>query len=130
MASIAGMRTRILVAGALIALLASVSAAAAGSMTKHFYGSKKIAAGQTRTVTVSYPDALEYGNAVYSGSVRVVAVAGGGRAPDLAKVRILSRGSVLGGSGYQVRVRNTSAHGTAPVRLEVTATTVEPLPHR
>jgi hypothetical protein len=37
---------------------------------------------------------------------------------------------VLGGSGYQVRVRNTSAHGTAPVRLEVTATTVEPLPHR
>jgi hypothetical protein len=117
------------VAGASIALLAGASAYAAGSVTKHFYGSKKIAAGETRTVTVSYPDALEYGNATYSGNVRVVAVVGAGHAPDLAKVRILSRGSVLGGSEYQVRARNTNALGTAPVRLEVTVTTVEPLPH-
>jgi hypothetical protein len=112
-----------------IALLASASAFGAGSVTKHHYGSKKIAAGQTRTVTVGYTDALEYGNATYSGSVRVVALAGGERAPDIAKVRILSRGSVLGGSEYKVQARNTNARGTAPVRLEVTATTVEPLPH-
>jgi hypothetical protein len=98
-------------------------------VTKHHYGATTIAAGQTRTVTVIYPDALEYGNASYSGSVRVVALASGGRAPDLVKVRILTRGSALGGSEYQVRAHNTNARGTAPVRLEVTATTVEPLPH-
>jgi hypothetical protein len=28
-----------------------------------------------------------------------------------------------------VRARNDNAHGTEPVRLEVTVTTVEPLPH-
>jgi len=36
---------------------------------------------------------------------------------------------VLGGSEYRVRARNTDAPGTAPVRLELTVTTVEPLPH-
>jgi hypothetical protein len=123
------MRYRIFLTVPAIALLASASAFGAGSVTKHNYGSEKIAAGQTRTVTVGYPDALEYGNAIYSGNVRVVALAGGGRAPDLAKVRILSRGSVLGGSEYEVRARNTNARGTAPVRLDATATTVEPLPH-
>jgi hypothetical protein len=125
----ARVRAPIFVTGALIALLGGASALAAQSVTKHLYGSTRIAAGQTRTVTVSYPDALEYGNATYSGTVRVVAVAGAGHAPDLAKVRILSRGSVLGGSEYRVRARNTNAPGTAPVRLELTVTTVEPLPH-
>ncbi|HEX2703783.1 MAG TPA: hypothetical protein VHM72_10175 [Solirubrobacteraceae bacterium] len=120
---------RTLLTGGLIASLAAASSFAAQTVTKHFYGSKKLAAGQTRTVTVSYPDALEYGNAIYSGNVRIVAIAGSGGAPDLAKVRILSRGSVLGGSSYQVRARNANARGTAPVRVEVTATTVEPLPH-
>jgi hypothetical protein len=117
------------VAAALIVVLGGASALAARSVTKHHYGSTRIAAGQTRTVTVSYPDALEYANATYSGTVRVVAVAAGGHAPDLAKVRILNRRSVLGGSEYRVRARNTNALDTAPARLEVTATTVERLPH-
>jgi hypothetical protein len=123
------MRIRTLVIGIVIASLPCTAAFAASSVTKRFHGSTRIAAGQTRTVTVGYPDALEYGNATYSGTVRVVVVKTGGKAPDLAEVRILSRGSVLGGSAYEVRARNDNAHGTEPVRLEVTVTTVEPLPH-
>jgi hypothetical protein len=124
-----GVRRHTFITVIVVALVASATAFAASSLTRRSHASKKIAAGQAVTVTVGYPDALEYGNAVYSGTVRVIAVKHGGRAPNLAKVRILSRGSVLGGSAYQVRARDDNAHGTAPVRLEVTATTVEPLPH-
>jgi hypothetical protein len=124
-----GVRRHTFITVIVVALVACATAFAASSLTRRSHASKKIAAGQAVTVTVGYPDALEYGNAVYSGTVRVIAVKHGGRAPNLAKVRILSRGSVLGGSAYQVRARNENAHGTAPVRLEVTATTAEPLPH-
>ena len=41
-------------------------------------------------------------------------------------VQILESGAVLGGSEYRVRARNRN---TRPVRLQLTATTVEPLPH-
>jgi hypothetical protein len=118
-----------------ITLLAAGSAAAAGTSTKSEIsasnmGFVQIPAGQTRTVDVPYPDALEYANARYSGRVVVVATLGASaRAPKLRLVTILSRGSVLGGSEYEVRAHNGNPPGTAPVRLDVTATTHEPLPH-
>jgi hypothetical protein len=118
---------------ALALTLGAVAAAAlaASRVVKHASKVVTIAAGATRTVTVPYPDALEYGNARYSGHVSVLAPIGTtpGRAPTLAKVKVLEAGSALGGSEYQARVHNGNATGTAPVRVSVTTTTVEPLPH-
>jgi hypothetical protein len=75
----------------------------------------------TKTFTVSYPVALKYGDAKYSCTAK---------ASGLGKrnVKILSRGSALGGSVCRVKVRNTaqlpSIDTTATVL--VTATTVAP----
>ena len=52
-----------------------------------------------------------------------------GRRPNLNKAKILYAGSVLGGSSYEVRAHNGNRAGTAAVRIEIIATTVEPLPH-
>lgn len=119
------------VAAALLATTAAV-ALAGSSITKHQIEVISIPAGQTRTLTVPYPDALKYGNARYSGRVEVLAPplrADRGRAPNLKQVRIVRAQSVLGGSDYQVRAHNANSVGTAAARLKVTATTVEPLPH-
>ena len=105
-------------------------ALAARSITKNQIAIVVVPAGATRAVDVPYPDALEYGNAHYRGSVRLaVKPLAGGRRPDLAKVRILEAQSVEGGSAYRVRAHNANAPGSAPVRVTVTATTIEPLPH-
>ena len=113
-------------------VLAGAAAALAGtSITKHRIESVSVPAGQTRTLTVPFPDALEYGNARYSGRAEIRAPLPGtkGRTPQLGKVKILEAQSVLGGSDYQARARNSNGAGTAAVRLVVTATTLEPLPH-
>ena len=79
---------------------------------------------------VPYPDALRYGNARYSQRWIVSALPGGhGRKPDLAKVGILSAHSILGGSEFQVQAHDGNSLGTAPVRVTVITTTIEPLPH-
>jgi len=113
------------------ALFAAGAAIAASSVTKHHTGFFNVPAGQTRMLSIPYPDALEYGNATYSGRDVVRAVKFGPklRAPDLGKVRILYDGSVQGGSAFEVRAHNANGAGTAAVRLEVIATTVEQLPH-
>jgi hypothetical protein len=126
--------TRILAALAALALLVVVAAAvalAAGSITKHRVGSISIPPGQTRTLTVPYPDALEYGNARYSGhaTIKLGAAPRSTRPASLRKVKILEAGEVEGGSAYQVRARNNNPSGSGAVDLVVTATTVEPLPH-
>jgi hypothetical protein len=111
--------------------LASAGALAAASITKRSSASVAIAPGATRALAIAYPDALEYANARYSGAHRLARQAGArGAAPKLAKVAILQAQSVEGGSLYRVRARNDNAPGSAAVRLTVTATTVEPLPHR
>lgn len=114
-----------------VALSASATALAAGSVSKHQVDRVHIAAGQTRSVAVPYPDALEYGNARYAGSSRIelLAPSRGEHAAVGAKVTILSAEPVLGGSEYRVRAHNGNAPGTAPVVLVVATTTVEPLPH-
>jgi hypothetical protein len=122
-------------AGALVATIALAGAgaalAAAHSVIKNQIGFANVPAQQTRTLSVPYPDALEYGNARYSGRWMVLLPLPGakGREPSIAKVKTLSAGEAEGGSLFRVRVRNGNAVGTAPVRLEVIATTVEPLPH-
>jgi hypothetical protein len=125
-------RRRLAVAATVVALAATaVVALAASQVVKHASKVVAVPAGATRTVTVPYPDALEYANARYRGHVSVLAPADSapGRAPDLVKVTIVRAGSVLGGSEYQARVHNGNSAGTAAVRISVVATTVEPLPH-
>ncbi len=72
----------------------------------------------TRTFTVGYPVALKYKGARYSCTVRV---SGLGR----RYVRILSRGSALGGSVCRVRARNNAKLPSldTTARLRVTTTT-------
>jgi len=103
----------------------------ARSLTKQLTAVVSIAAGAARSLAVPFPDALEYGNARYSGASRVLPPRPGtrGRSPDLADVKVLAASAVEGGSEYEVRVRNGNPAGTAAVRLEVIATTIEPLPH-
>jgi hypothetical protein len=123
------MRRAVLAAFAAILIGAAV-APAARSITKHQFAILVVPAGATRAVDVPYPDALEYGNARYQGSVRLaVKPIAAGRRPDLARVRILEAQSVEGGSAYRVRAHNGNAPGSAPVRVTATATTIEPLPH-
>jgi len=112
-------------------LIAATSALAAGSVTKHKTGSISVPAGQTRTLTVPYPDALKYGNARYSGhaAIELRRVGGSGRPASVTKVKILKAASVEGGSAFQVRAYNGNLGGTTAVRLQVTTTTVESLPH-
>jgi hypothetical protein len=104
----------------------------AGPLVKHSVDVITLPAGHARTVTVPFPDALEYGNARYSGRAVVLGGPAGarGRAPHRALVRVLDGRPVLGGSEWQVHIVNGNPAGTAPVRLEVIATTTEPLPHR
>ena len=114
------------------AVLVAVGAAMAATSTiKHATGFFTIAARQTRTFYVPYPDALRYGNARYSGRAVVLAPKSGanGRAPNLKKVKILDARSALGGSEYEVRAHNDNGADTAALRVEVIATTIEPLPH-
>jgi hypothetical protein len=125
------MARRALAITLLVALLTmAAAAAAASSITKNHIGSMTLPPDSTGTLNVPYPDALEYGNARYSGSHELKRKPfSAGSPPDLAKVRILDAQSAQGGSLYRVRAHNANGPGTAPVQLVVTATTFEPLPH-
>jgi len=112
-------------------LVAAGAALASTSITKYRFGQINIPAGQTRTLTVPFADALKYGNASYSGRARLLAPAPGqkGSRPTLAKARILSSGAILGGSEYRARAYNGNRAGTAALTLSVTTATIEQLPH-
>ena len=121
---------RILVAGVAATLAVAPLAGAAPKPTvKHTTKTFSLAAGKTRTFNVPYPDALKFSNAKYSGKVEILApatVKSGQKKPDLKKVKVLSMGSATGGSVFRARVRNGNAAGTAPVRVQITATTTRP----
>jgi hypothetical protein len=122
----------IAIAALAAALLFTVGASAATApIVKLQIGYVNVPAGQTRTLTVPFPDALKFGNATYSGAARILAPVAGakGRAPNLHAARILESQPVQGGSAYQARAHNSNRRGTAAVRLSVTAKTIEPLPH-
>jgi hypothetical protein len=108
-------------------LIASLAVAAPKKPTaKHTTKTFTLAAGATKTFDVGYPDALKFGNAKYSGKVEILKptkVGKGQKAPDLKKVKVLSKGSAVGGSVYRAKVKNGNAKGTAPARVRITATT-------
>jgi len=127
------MARRALAITLLAALFAAATAVAAASpsTTKNLIARVYIPAGETRALSVPYPDALKYANARYSGRYTLAPKpAAAGSRPNLAKVAILEAQSVEGGSLYLVRAHNGNPRGSAAVRLSVIATTVEPLPHR
>ena len=107
---------------ALVAVLAVAAVAvAAGPITLHKTKTFKLKSNTTKTYKVGYPDALKYKKSKYSGKVKLVA--NGKKPAKLAKVKILSKGSCLGGSTFCVKVRNNDNKGRSPVTVKVTATT-------
>ncbi len=115
-----------LVAATLVS--AAAAAGAARSQILHADATIAIPAGDTRSLAVPYPDALEYGNAHYHGAWKVLGppARASGRTPRTVEVTIIAAGPIEGGSLYRVRARNANAAGTAPIRLEVIATTTLP----
>ena len=113
-----GLRPAVIGALACAAALAGAPAALGRTATTANVRTFTLGGSQTLTFQVPYPFALKYGNARYSCSASV-----SGRGSRY--VRILSRGSALGGSVCQVKARNTaklpSIDTTAAVR--VTAST-------
>jgi hypothetical protein len=107
----------VLACGMLLSLAAFAGVAFAKT-TKSAHKTVALLQRQTKTVTVGYPQALKHKGAKYSCTVRV-------SGPAKRKVKILSRGSALGGSVCRVKAKNTSTvsglDGTA--RITVTATT-------
>ena len=113
-----------------LSLVLLATAATAVAITKNAIGLVTIAPGATRTLSVPFPDALKYAGARYSGSHELATKPGApGRKPELSKVAILEAQAVEGGSLYLVKAHNGNAPGTAPVRLTVIATTIEPPRH-
>ena len=113
-------KTRRVLALACVAVLSLAFSAVA--IAAHSHSARKsvpLVQGQTKTVSVRYPFALKFRGARY----RCTAVASG---PARRRVRILSRGSAVGGSVCRVKAKNTSAvqglDGTAT--LTVIATTI------
>ena len=75
--------------------------------------------GQTKTINVAYPQALKHSGARYSCTASV-------SGPARSQVKILSRGSALGGSVCRVKARNNSRvsglDGTAKITVKATTT--------
>jgi len=107
---------------------AIVSAApAAATVTKRATMTFSLPAASTRTFDVGFPDALKFGGSTYAGDVTIRATSRAGlRPPALGKVKVLAQAPALGGSVYQVKVRNANPTGTAPASVVVTAITHEP----
>jgi hypothetical protein len=121
-------RLRILSLAVLITGICAAAALAAATHGLRTVRTFKLAAGKTKQFAVAYPDALEYGSATYSGTVTVLAPAASerGSKPSLRRVHVKTRGSIMGDSSYAATVQNTNSAGTAPVRVEVVATTTLP----
>jgi hypothetical protein len=110
------------------ALPAAAASAGASVVVKRHEETVSVLPARTSTFEVSYPDALEFGDAVYSGTVRLLGPNPdvGGRRPKLSLVRVLSSGSAEGDSVLRVRIRNANPLGTLAVRAEIVAVTREP----
>jgi hypothetical protein len=73
---------------------------------------------QTKTIDVTYPDALKFSGARYSCTWKINGVEPG-------KIKILSHGSALGGTVCRVKAHNPALPSLdASVRIKVTATTI------
>ena len=117
-------------ATALLALLACAAIAQAASAAPHTLVKRDMRTvalrpGRTTTVTVPYPDALEFGGARYSGTVKILLPPPGarGRRPTLRLIKLLSDGPAEGESLFRVRIRNDNPPGTLPARAVIVALT-------
>jgi hypothetical protein len=111
------------------ALAAVASAAHAATATVKRHGETVLVPPGVVTVkSVSYPDALKFRNATYSGTARIIGPGphAHGKHPNLALVRILSKASSQGGSLFTVRIRNSNAAGTQTPRAVIAAITRDP----
>jgi hypothetical protein len=99
--------------------LAAVAGASSAKTTKSARRTVAVLQGQTKTIDVGYPQALKYAGAKYSCTDKV-------SGPAKSKVKILSRGSALGGSVCRVKATNTSKvsglDGTASITVTATTT--------
>ena len=108
----------VLVCGAALSL-ALVAGASSAKTTKSAHKTVVLLQGRTKTINVGYPQALKHAGAKYSCTAKV-------SGPAKNKVKILSRGSALGGSVCRVKARNTSKisglDGTAKITVRATTT--------
>ena len=105
--------------GILVVLAIAAVAAAAGGVVLHKTKTFKLSGGKTKTFEVRYPDALKYKGSKYSGKVKVA----GFEPRNIKKVKILHKGSCLGGSVFCVKVRNGNDPSNRKVTVTLTATT-------
>lgn len=110
--------TAALLAGSTALSLVALDGTALAKTTKSARKTVTLLQQQTKTINVGYPQALKHKGAKYSCTATV-------SGPAKKQVKILSRGSALGGSVCRVKAKNTSRvsglDGTA--RVTVTATT-------
>jgi hypothetical protein len=110
------MPRRSLSIAALVALLVlALAAVAFADVTKKKSKTVSVSGNSSRTVTVTYPDALKFGDAKYRCSGKVVS----GDDSDVT----IRRSTIEGGSACRARIRND---GSRSVKVKVTATTIEP----
>jgi hypothetical protein len=110
---------------AILAVAAMTTVAVGASrVTLHKTKTFKLASGKTKTFKVGYPDALKFKGSKYSGKVKLIAK--GKKPAKLKKVKVLSKGSCMGGSSFCVKVQNNNNVGRSPVRVRVTASTKLP----
>lgn len=99
--------------------LAAFGGVSFAKTTKSAHKTVALGQGKTKTINVGYPQALKYKGAKYSCTAKV-------SGPAKRSVKILSRGSALGGSVCRVKARNTSTvsglDGTASITVTARTT--------
>ncbi len=109
----------VLACAAALSLVAVAGASSAMKTTKLAHKTVALVQGQTKTINVGYPQALKHAGAKYSCTEKV-------SGPAKSKVKILSRGSALGGSVCRVKAKNTSKvsglDGTASITVTAKTT--------
>jgi hypothetical protein len=99
--------------------LGAVAAASSAKTTKSARKTVTLLQGRTKTINVGYPQALKHAGARYSCTAKV-------SGPAKSKVKILFRGSALGGSVCRVKAKNTSRvsglDGIARITVRATTT--------
>jgi hypothetical protein len=99
--------------------LAAFGGVSFAKTTKSAHKTVGLEQGQTKTINVGYPQALKYRGAKYSCTAKV-------SGPARMSVKILSRGSALGGSVCRVKAKNTSTvsglDGTASITVTARTT--------
>ena len=109
---------RLAIVATLAVVLVVPATVLAGTRTLSHSRTFTLHAHTTATYNVPYPAALKYKGARYSCTVHV-------SGPGKSGIRILSRGSALGGTVCRVRARNTNKFEDPldDARIKVTATT-------